>query len=195
MTPFIKRIIRATLCVVLTPLIFFLLFLVVEDLLLPADQQALFAAWMVTASLLYLAWIWNWWHQIRWTSARVRQTWIAAAASLLISLAVMSLLVLLTATTGFGEDEISVLVGAGVWLLLWLWLSTEAWTESPTERTARLFGRHQDGPEDPGMKPAENAITCPRCRYHLSGLREARCPECGATFTLEELFSYWVEGD
>ena len=30
-------------------------------------------------------------------------------------------------------------------------------------------------------------ILCPVCGYNLTGLREARCPECGGTFTLDQL--------
>jgi hypothetical protein len=33
---------------------------------------------------------------------------------------------------------------------------------------------------------------CPRCDYNLRGLSEARCPECGERFTLEQLWSAWV---
>ena len=31
--------------------------------------------------------------------------------------------------------------------------------------------------------------TCPACGYDLTGLHEARCPECGRSYTLDELFS------
>ena len=44
-------------------------------------------------------------------------------------------------------------------------------------RTAHFlvdFGRH--------------VIPCPRCGYNLTGLREAQCPECGADFTLDEIY-------
>lgn len=30
-------------------------------------------------------------------------------------------------------------------------------------------------------------ISCPDCGYSMVGLREARCPECGSAFTLDEL--------
>lgn len=31
-------------------------------------------------------------------------------------------------------------------------------------------------------------VRCPHCDYLLVGLRETRCPECGAQFTIDELF-------
>ncbi len=36
-----------------------------------------------------------------------------------------------------------------------------------------------------GNKPL--ALHCPGCNYSMVGLREARCPECGSVYTLEEL--------
>jgi hypothetical protein len=30
--------------------------------------------------------------------------------------------------------------------------------------------------------------TCPACHYNLSGLTTCRCPECGATYSLEQLW-------
>ena len=30
--------------------------------------------------------------------------------------------------------------------------------------------------------------TCPTCRYNLSGLTSCRCPECGTTYSLEQLW-------
>jgi len=30
-------------------------------------------------------------------------------------------------------------------------------------------------------------VMCPNCGYRLNGLNEIRCPECGATFTIDEL--------
>lgn len=30
-------------------------------------------------------------------------------------------------------------------------------------------------------------VNCPNCHYDMTGLRETRCPECGAEFTIDEL--------
>jgi uncharacterized paraquat-inducible protein A len=29
---------------------------------------------------------------------------------------------------------------------------------------------------------------CPKCGYNMSGLRQCRCPECGAEFDLDEVW-------
>lgn len=34
----------------------------------------------------------------------------------------------------------------------------------------------------------EQAPLCPACGYAMAGLTEARCPECGASYSLEELW-------
>jgi hypothetical protein len=49
------------------------------------------------------------------------------------------------------------------------------WRETAAERLARLTAH--------GMP----VIACPLCGYNLAGLTEARCPECGAAFTLEQV--------
>src|SRR5829696_3439901 len=33
------------------------------------------------------------------------------------------------------------------------------------------------------------SIVCPKCGYSLTGLAEARCPECGSQYTLGELLA------
>jgi hypothetical protein len=61
--------------------------------------------------------------------------------------------------------------------LLWLMGTTFVWRETFRERGARL------GRSGPG------ALLCPGCGYNLTGLTEARCPECGKQFTLDQLFA------
>lgn len=61
-------------------------------------------------------------------------------------------------------------------ILLWMIASIFLWRETAAERGKRVSGAH-------------NAITCPTCGYNLTGLNEARCPECGSKFTLDELLA------
>lgn len=39
----------------------------------------------------------------------------------------------------------------------------------------------------PSKRPPKHQMTCPACGYNMRGLTEARCPECGAEFTLDQL--------
>jgi DNA-directed RNA polymerase subunit RPC12/RpoP len=55
--------------------------------------------------------------------------------------------------------------------LAWLVLMIVMWKEAPAKSA--------DGHD----------VRCPACGYNLRGLSEARCPECGKRFTLDELFN------
>lgn len=37
-------------------------------------------------------------------------------------------------------------------------------------------------------KGSVRTVFCPNCEYDLTGLSEARCPECGTQYTLNELW-------
>ena len=39
--------------------------------------------------------------------------------------------------------------------------------------------------------PAGFVPRCPRCRYDLTGLRDGRCPECGARYAIASLIAEW----
>jgi hypothetical protein len=64
-----------------------------------------------------------------------------------------------------------VCLGTGAIILIWV------------QAGRRFVGRK------PLHDPADGAIDvcCPSCGYRMVGLRESRCPECGSTFTLDEL--------
>ncbi len=38
-------------------------------------------------------------------------------------------------------------------------------------------------------RPSEPCLRCPACEYNMTGLYEARCPECGKLYTLDQLFA------
>ena len=61
--------------------------------------------------------------------------------------------------------------------LLWIVGTIFYWRETPTERAQRL------------ARAGADTLTCPNCGYNLTGLREARCTECGAGFTLNDLLA------
>jgi tRNA(Ile2) C34 agmatinyltransferase TiaS len=55
------------------------------------------------------------------------------------------------------------------------------WRETPVERAERLAH----------LTEAAQASTphCPRCGYNMTGLTQARCPECGSQYTLDALIA------
>ena len=77
---------------------------------------------------------------------------------------------------------VSLFAGTVMAPLLWLISTVFIWRESPAERTNRTneSGRH--------------TIVCPTCGYTLNGLSEARCPECGTRYTLEDTVAARIPG-
>jgi rubrerythrin len=51
------------------------------------------------------------------------------------------------------------------------------WRETAQERVARLKTAGVD------------TIVCSVCGYNMTGLKEARCPECGVQYTLDQLYA------
>ena len=76
-----------------------------------------------------------------------------------------------------GEGEIGVLFGGGLPPIVWVLATVLIWRETPQERMQRITAMGTD------------SVSCPVCGYNLTGLREARCPECGSSFTLDQLLS------
>lgn len=62
-------------------------------------------------------------------------------------------------------------------ILLWLVSTCLIWRETKEERSSRLKGA------------SSQTIACPNCGYNLTGLRATMCPECGTTYTIDELLS------
>jgi hypothetical protein len=62
--------------------------------------------------------------------------------------------------------------------IAWVLITVLLWRETARERFERLAGL--------GPGPT---VSCPVCGYSLAGLREARCPECGTHFTLDQLLA------
>jgi hypothetical protein len=73
---------------------------------------------------------------------------------------------------------IAILFGGGPVPIIWVLATVLIWRETRAERVERMGGLI-----------GADAIVCPICGYNLSGLREARCPECGATYTLDSLIA------
>ncbi len=134
------------------------------------DLFALLAMWAIVYVVITAYWLALWHDMVKWTRRRT------LSSLLLIPLAIGASAVLgvaIAATTD--EAEVGVLIGGGVGPIVGVLGSVLIWRETPAERLERLAAAGRD------------TIACPLCGYNLTGLHEARCPECGARFTLEEL--------
>ena len=173
MSPLISRIL---LTVLLFPLaaMFNLIVFIVLDRHLDGDMEVLIPS-LITDAFIAAYWLLVWRKGVKWTPRRVRLTFWAAAGAAMAG-AIIGGIVRATAD-GFGNSEVAIYTGTVSMPLLWIVTSILAWRETAEERAERL---HRAGAD---------TLVCPACGYNLTGLRESRCPECGASFTLNELLA------
>ena len=176
MTATIARLILAMLILPATGAVFLLGFCVVlarSSGRGPPEWWAVGTLWMLVYTFVATYWVLLWRSTVRWTRARIHHTAIAALVALAGGVAFATLLVQITRAIPWG---IALLLGGGCVPIVWVLATVILWRETPTERVARM-----------SHLITHPTVLCPFCGYNLSGLREARCPECGATFTLDEL--------
>jgi hypothetical protein len=129
--------------------------------------------WIVVYAFVATYWVLLWRSTVRWTRARIRNTALAGLLALAGGGAFAAALVAVTRAIPYG---IALLLGGAGVPIIWVLATVILWRETSSERVARM------------SKLVSNpTVVCPTCGYNLSGLREARCPECGASFTLDEL--------
>lgn len=142
--------------------------------------------WVIPVSVLCglvptgIAWWRVWVHEVRWTKQRVNATFLMLAAVVFISL-VVGIFVMFAAQYDREGPLFGFLVGGMSAWLLWFGGTPLVWRESARERADRLRGHDIHG------------VHCPACGYSLTGLREARCPECGAQYTIDQLVAEVLE--
>lgn len=149
----------------------FIVLLITEVFSRSAGMLAFLLANAAAAAFIALYWLRLWRGTVRWTPERRRRT--AGIALLSVIAGIL-----------FGlpggiiiEDSFGLFFGGVTAILLWLVGTIFVWRETPNERAERLRGR---GPE---------TLVCPVCGYNMTGLREALCPECGASFQINELLA------
>jgi hypothetical protein len=88
----------------------------------------------------------------------------------------VAVLVALDLATGGRVTELAVFLGSVSVPVTWLLLTITMWNNGPGQRHV----------ED---STVEDAVRCLKCGYSMRGLSEARCPECGTRYTLDELLA------
>jgi hypothetical protein len=125
---------------------------------------ATIAAWIFIA----VYWTLLWRRTVRWTQWRIGLTLAAAVVGSAVGAAG-------GAVCGMVDDGLGAFLGGVTTILFWLLCTVLIWRETAGERVERLRAR---SPE---------AMVCPSCGYNLMGLRQTTCPECGASYTIDEL--------
>jgi hypothetical protein len=143
------------------------------------DTVGLALATVVSVLCFIPAWIALWWREVEWTARRARLTLLLSAVAFVPAAMVGGSFMVVSRF----EDEVAVVFGGMSYLLLWIAGTAWLWRETPLERTQRLDT----------SKVA--ALPCPSCGYDLTGLHDARCPECGTQFTLDQLVNALRAGD
>ena len=117
--------------------------------------------------------LWRARDMVTWNRRRSRLTALATVLSLAGGVAVaMGILVISRYQV---PPQIATMIGGGTVPITWVLSTVLLWRETAGERLGRLTAH--------GMP----AVACPLCGYDLAGLTEARCPECGSRFTLEQI--------
>jgi hypothetical protein len=181
MTRTIARLILAMLLLPATGAVFLLTVFVAVPGGRPPTAGGLLALWGVVYLFIAVYWLVLWRGVVRWTRRRVLMTAGATGLALVGGAAFGAVSLAINPRM---PPPIAILLGGGFVPIVWVLATVLVWTETRAERADRL--RALGGPR---------AVTCPVCGYSLTGLMEARCPECGGRFTLDQLLAAQADAD
>jgi hypothetical protein len=181
MTHLVVRLVLAMLLLPVTGALFLILF---ASIVVPVGGNLgpgrILVVWALLYAFIGVYWVALWRSVVRWTGARVLMTALAVPGALVVGLFVG--ITFLSFLRG-REFELALLVGGGVVPIAWVLATVLIWRETPRERMERISAA------------GTRTLSCPVCGYNMTGLSEARCPECGSKFTLDQLVAAQPERD
>jgi hypothetical protein len=174
MTRTVARLVLAMLLLPASGAVFVILFAAILRPGAPPSVSRLLLLWAIVYLFIGVYWLLLWRTEVKWTAGRVAATAGGTALALFAGVAMAALCLSLNRIL---PVQLLILAGGGTVPIAWVLLTVIVWRETPAERAGRLAAA---GASD---------VLCPVCGYRMTGLREARCPECGAAFTLEQLMA------
>ena len=166
---------RILMSIVMAPLAMILYFVTVVILEGPLpDEQAFMFADLFVAAFVVIFWLGLWRRSVRWTRWRITWTVLAGFSSIGLSMAVG---LILSLQMSWNALEFFIILAGIIAIPIWLLITLLLWRETSAERAERL--RQSTG----------KTLFCPSCGYNMTGLYEARCPECGSQYTLDQLLA------
>jgi hypothetical protein len=172
MSRLIARLILAMLILPVSGALFvFLFFVFVIGPAAPTIGTLLFL-WGTIYLFVAAYWLLLWRSLVRWTPTRILYTTLATTLAPIVG--VLFGIVLPEVTRGLPREP-AALVAGGTVPIIWVLATVLIWRETSAERIDRL------------AREGRETVSCPNCGYNLTGLSEARCPECGSRFTLDQL--------
>jgi len=181
MSRLISRILLTILMLPLGAAVYFMMFFIAEerarnggnynwpDHLLRSFIASGASSWAFVA--VYWSLLWR--KSVKWTKSRAWQTFAAAGVAVVVAGIIAAGFNMIASD----ESPVATFIGSALAPVLWLVATTFIWRETATERAARI------------RSSGKGALTCPTCGYNLTGLSEARCPECGSKFTINDLLA------
>ncbi len=147
----------------------------------PPSPARIVVFWTLIYAFVGLYWVALWRSVVRWTARRIALTLLATPLAIVIGAGSAAMLFFVVGRSH--RADVAFLMGGGVVPIAWVLATVLIWRETCQERIERLSAT------------ARGAIFCPICGYNMTGLHEARCPECGSRFTLDKLVAAQPERD
>ena len=180
MTAMVARLVLAMLLLPMTGAVFVVTMTTMIRPAGPPDTSQLLTLWGIVYLFVGLYWVLLWAGVVHWTTRRIVLTAAATVVSLALGAVVGLVAIIMNHVL---PGPLALMAGGGIVPIVWVLATVLVWKETPAERVQRLAGI------------GAPAVTCPLCGYNLAGLHEARCPECGGQFTLDQLVSTSTKND
>jgi hypothetical protein len=159
--------------IVATPLVYISVLFVFDQAARVGGPEPFLLASVVTGSLFVLCWVRLWYREVSWSSRRWLWTALAVAGAAVPAMVVYGAVLAVQQYA----DELAGVLAFWCWGVVWIGCTAIIWRETDAERIERLKSLRG------------RVLSCPKCGYNMTGLYEARCPECGTQFTLDGLFT------